>query len=490
MCTLHSAATQRGISLLVPHVTAKLFVLSVPVTDLYNDEKAQNVCWLEAGGIGLGPIIVDAALALPTPELLRAQREFIALHDQHTRRLSFLWGDSSECGCLGGSVFFGSNRNGASIFQPSEGDFRNSINSAVLHICNDGVNFGFGESILRPGQPVFEIDLPVVAGMKTAVSAAEEFQRPADDDVASRTLTKESATLAVSSWISEQHGPSLGERHEDSSEASTMAKLASGVEQDTTPSSMPTPSELKKWPESQLAGSLYSLSDTAASGLQRRAHGHGRTYSYEPPKTFAAAANADRMPSASGTPDTTSTGALARAEFGRSRGSLRSSSGSHSHSRRSSLTSPVLRRLSSQLSVQQEDAGGSLVSVISSEQFYTASEYAPSGLPMIPSRTDMVSPASDEVTGSSVYDMAVEFFGSVDDTGESSTDVESFVSAPEDAGVAGDETLRPPRISSDEEDDDGATFAADEDIGEESFDTDATQVCICVAFSLIGFALL
>jgi len=130
------------------------------------------------------------------------------------------------------------------------------------------------------------------------------------------------------------------------------------------------------------------------------------------------------------------------------------------------------------------------VSVISSEQFYTASEYAPSGLPMIPSRTDMVSPASDEVTGSSVYDMAVEFFGSVDDTGESSTDVESFVSAPEDAGVAGDETLRPPRISSDEEDDDGATFAADEDIGEESFDTDATQVCICVAFSLIGFALL
>ena len=99
MCTLHSATTQRGISLLIPHVSAKQFVLSVPVTDLYNDEKMQSVCWLEAGGIGLGPIIVDAALALPNPVLLRAQREFIALHDRRTRRLSFLWGSSSEC-CL------------------------------------------------------------------------------------------------------------------------------------------------------------------------------------------------------------------------------------------------------------------------------------------------------------------------------------------------------------------------------------------------------
>jgi len=151
-------------------------------------------------------------------------------------------------------------------------------------------------------------------------------------------------------------------------------------------------------------------------------------------------------------------------------------SSSGSHSRRSSLTSPVLRRLSSQLSVQQEDvAGGSLVSIVSSEQFYTASEYAGSGLTS-GSRTEVVSPNSDEVTGSSIYDMAAEFPGFVD-TADSSTDVESFVSAPEDTGITVDETLRPARISSDEEDDDVATYAADEDVGEESFDTDATQVC-------------
>jgi len=475
MCTLHSAATQRGISLLVPHVSAKQFVLSVPVTDQYNDEKTQNVCWLEAGGVGLGPIIVDAALALPTPELLRAQREFIALHDQRTRRLSFLWGTSTECGCVGGSVFFGSNRNGPTVFHPSDSDFPNSINSAVLYICNDGVNYGFGESILRPGQPVFEVDLSAVQSMQATVLPGGH-QRPVDDDDASRTLTRDTAALAVSSWMSEQHAALLNEKNEDSSESSTPAKLTTVNEHDTTPSSITTPgeSELTKWPQNQIAGSACSLSDTAASGLQRRTHGHGRTYSYEPPKTFANA-TADKMHSASGTPDATS-GILAHAEFGRSHGSLRSSSGSHS--RRSSLTSPVLRRLSSQLSVQQEDvAGGSLVSVVSSEQFYSASEYAPSGLPL-GTHAEVVSPVSDDVTGSSVYDMALEFPSSAD-TVESSTDVESFVSAPEDTGI--DETLRPAHVSSDEEDDDVATFAADEDVGEESFDTDATQVCICKA---------
>jgi len=468
MCTLHSAATQRGISLLIPHVSAKQFVLSVPVTDDYDDRRTQNICWLEAGGVGLGPVIVDAALALPSPELLHAQREFVALHDRRTQRLSFLWGSSAECGCVGGSVFFGSNRNGPFVFHPSDEDFTNGINSAVLYICGDGVNFGFGESILRPAQPVFEVSPSAAQNMRTNVMSCD-LRRPVDD--ADRTLAKETVT-SVASWITEQQSALLIEKNEESSEASTPAKLMTVNELDTSPSSVATPvdSNLTKWQESPIAsvptGSVCSLSDTTAGGLQRKTHGHGRTYSYEPPKTFAA----DKLHSASGTPDTAS-GILARTEFDRSHGSLRSSSGSHS--RRSSLTSPVLRRLSSQLSVQQEVAdGGSLVSVVSSEQFYSTSEYTwschPSG-----THAEMISPASDEVTGSSVYEMAVE---SIVDTGESSTDVESFVSAPEDAGVIVDETLRPSRISSDEEDDDVATFAADEDVGEESFDTDATQV--------------
>jgi len=484
MCTLHSSATQRGISLLIPHVSAKQFVLSVPVTDLYNDEKTQNICWLEAGGIGLGPIIIDAALALPNPELLRAQREFIALHDRRTQRLSFLWGSSSECGCVGGSVFFGSNRNGSTVFHPSEDDFVNSINSAVLYICNDGVNFGFGESILRPGQPVFKLDFPAALGVQTSVLSGHH-RRPVDDD-ANRIQTHDSASFVVSSWISDHHEDLLSEKNEDSSEVSTPAKLMTVNEQDTSPSSISTPveSKLPMWSESQMTGvptgSVCSLSDTVPSGLQRRTHGHGRTYSYEPPKTFAAV---DKVHSASGTPDTAS-GILVRGEFERSHGSLKSSSGSHS--RRSSLTSPVLRRLSSQLSVQQEDVvSGSLASVVSSEQFYSASEYAGSSLPP-GSHADVVSPGSDEVTGSSIYDIAAEFLGTVD-TAESSTDVESFVSAPEDTGITVDETLRAPRVSSDEEDDDGATFAADEDVGDESFDTDATQVCVCSVLFYLMF---
>lgn len=472
MCTLHSATTERGISLLMPHVSAKQFVLSVPVTDPYDDQKTQNTCWLEAGGVGLGPIIVDVALALPNPELLRAQREFIALHDRRTRRLSFLWGGSTVCGCIGGSVFFGSNRNGLSVFHPSDDDFGSGVNSAVLYICGDGVNFGFGESILRPGQPVFQENLLAVRSMQASMLPADH-QKTVDDG-ADRTLTRETV---VSSWISEQHGTLPCGKTEESSGGSTPARLMT-VNECESPGSVTTPvdSSLAQWPESEIAsaptGSVCSLSDTAAGGLQKRTHGHGRTYSYEPPKTFASAIP-DKMHSASGTPNAGS-GILARAEFDRSHGSLRSSSGSHS--RRSSLASPVLRRLSSQLSVQQEDvvAGGSLISVISSEQFYSASEYAASIQPP-GSRAEVVSPGSDEVTGSSVYDMAVE---SLVDTADSSTDVESFVSAPEDIGVTVDETLRPAHVSSDEEDDDGATFAADEDVADESFDTDATQVCL------------
>jgi len=469
MCTLHGATTERGISLLMPHVSAKQFVLSVPVTDAYDDQKTQNICWLEAGGVGLGPIIVDVALALPNPELLHAQREFIALHDRRTRRLSFLWGGKTVCGCIGGSMFFGNNRNGPSIFHSADDDFVNSINSAVLYICGDGVNFGFGESILRPGQPVFDVDLLAVPNMQASMQPSDH-ERAADDG-ADRTLTRETV---VSSWISDQHGTLPSEKIQESSGGSTPAKLMT-VSEAESPSSVTTPVEsgLAKWPESGIAaattGSVCSLSDTAAGGVQKRTHGHGRTYSYEPPKTFAAA-TPDKLQSASGTPDMSS-GTLARAEFDRSHGSLRSSSGSHS--RRSSLTSPVLRRLSSQLSVQQEDviASGSVISVVSSEQFYSANEYVlPSG-----SRAEVVSPGSDEVTGSSVYDMAVE---SLVDTADSSTDVESFVSAPEDTGITVDETLRPSHVSSDEEDDDGATFAADEDVGDESFDTDATQVCV------------
>jgi len=470
----------------MPHVSAKQFVLSVPVTDPYDEQKAQNICWLEAGGIGLGPVIVDVALALPNPELLRAQREFVALHDRRTRRLSFLWGGSSVCGCVGGCVFFGSNRNGPSVFHPSDDDFVSCKNSAVLYICGDGVNFGFGESILRQGQPVFQVDVLPVPSMRAGVRPDDQVRTV--DDGADRTLTRE---IVVSSWISEQRGTLLSEKTEESLDRSTAAKLVTVNECDTSPSSITTPVESGSamWPESEIAvasaGSVCSLSDTAAGGLQRRTHGHGRTYSYEPPKTFAAAIP-DKMHSASGTPDTSS-GVLARAEFDRSHGSLRSSSGSHS--RRSSLTSPVLRRLSSQLSVQQEDvaASGSLVSVVSSEQFYLASEYAVPGMPP-GSHAEMVSPGSDDVTGSSIYDMAVE---SLIDTADSSTDVDSFVSAPEDTGITVDETLRPAHVSSDEEDDDGATFAADEDVGDESFDTDATQVCLCSGlFCLLKYTVL
>ena len=56
------------------------------------------------------------------------QDKFLRLHDAKTKRLWFLWKDkdlstptpssvAGKCGCLGGCVFFGMNKNGLTFFK-------------------------------------------------------------------------------------------------------------------------------------------------------------------------------------------------------------------------------------------------------------------------------------------------------------------------------------------------------------------------------------
>ncbi len=47
--------------------------------------------WLEAGGISLGPLNVDAAMAIPDPKYHAEQDRFLKHHDRRTHRLWFLW---------------------------------------------------------------------------------------------------------------------------------------------------------------------------------------------------------------------------------------------------------------------------------------------------------------------------------------------------------------------------------------------------------------
>ncbi|XP_055600491.1 bridge-like lipid transfer protein family member 1 isoform X3 [Uranotaenia lowii] len=116
--------------------------------------------WLEVGCLSLGPVIIEAASALPIPEhcLHLVQHNYLKMHDERGKKLWFLWSNSSDpirCGCVGGCAFFGTNRNGPRFFKPSSQDLQDFINIARYHIYPNNREYGFGQSLLHEGQLVF-----------------------------------------------------------------------------------------------------------------------------------------------------------------------------------------------------------------------------------------------------------------------------------------------------------------------------------------------
>ena len=119
--------------------------------------------WLETGGISLGPLKAEAAMALPHPELHDIQNDFLMLHDEASLRLWFLWPVDQikvsstvfgKCGCLGGCNFFGGNRNGVGFFQPKK--YQEAKPTAICKVSPDGMDPGFGQSLLYKNKLVFD----------------------------------------------------------------------------------------------------------------------------------------------------------------------------------------------------------------------------------------------------------------------------------------------------------------------------------------------
>lgn len=117
--------------------------------------------WLEVGCVAFGPLIIEAATALPIPEhcLHLVQNTYLKLHDEKFKKLTFLWsttGTDVKCGCLGGCMFFGSNRNGSKFFKPSPQDLQEGINIARYHIIPGNKDeYGFAQSLVHDGMLVF-----------------------------------------------------------------------------------------------------------------------------------------------------------------------------------------------------------------------------------------------------------------------------------------------------------------------------------------------
>ncbi|XP_049857041.1 transmembrane protein KIAA1109 homolog isoform X4 [Schistocerca gregaria] len=180
-CNLHGSQVKSGVTAVLPAVQIKQYVstgggFSHSNTNTagsgrsqHNGSKFPSVdstsmeLWLEVGSVTLGPLIIEAAMSLPTPDhnLHLIQHKYLRVHDESTKRLWFLWsGDTStrsmgKCGCIGGCAFFGSNRNGPRFFKPSKQDFQDGINVASFRINEPGHDPGFGQSILHEGQLVF-----------------------------------------------------------------------------------------------------------------------------------------------------------------------------------------------------------------------------------------------------------------------------------------------------------------------------------------------
>jgi hypothetical protein len=151
-CNLHGSQVKSGVTALLPVVQIRQFICTQPcfgtgTTRSQNSgvgpSKDVGESWLEVGSISLGPLVIEAAKSMSSPEqsLHLVQHRFLRTHDDRTRKLWFLWNNDVEghhskkpvgkCGCIGGCVFFGQNLNGPGFFKPSRQDLQDGLNVAA-----------------------------------------------------------------------------------------------------------------------------------------------------------------------------------------------------------------------------------------------------------------------------------------------------------------------------------------------------------------------
>jgi hypothetical protein len=169
-CNLHGSGFGTGVTGLLPNIKLALYTQTnmQPNTQHHSNGSSTSQSrlpdsenWVGVGSASLGPLLIEAASSLPqSPKNLHlVQQKFLKFHDEKSKRLWFLWpneGKGSQCGCIGGCAFFGSNRNGSNFLKPSPSDLNEGINIAMFNVIETTPGeYGYGQSLLHPGQLVF-----------------------------------------------------------------------------------------------------------------------------------------------------------------------------------------------------------------------------------------------------------------------------------------------------------------------------------------------
>ncbi|XP_039287951.1 LOW QUALITY PROTEIN: transmembrane protein KIAA1109 [Nilaparvata lugens] len=230
--------------------------------------------WLEVGSISFGPLIFEAAVSLSNSDrnLHIVQHKYLKTHDERSKRLWFLWssecgggvgvgpatataagsasgGSSARCGCIGGCVFFGQNRNGQRFFKPQpRQDGVDGVNIAAFRINETGKDPGFGQSILHDNQLVFHtppynsLDVTIHENVMVLTDASKQSSvqvKMGDHSPGLQSRVERSRSVTEShnnSNNQQQHGTSSPQQHGTSSPQQQQQQVGSTGKPMATPS--------------------------------------------------------------------------------------------------------------------------------------------------------------------------------------------------------------------------------------------------------------
>ncbi|KAK4878280.1 hypothetical protein RN001_010786 [Aquatica leii] len=159
-CNLHGKQVGRGLSSIIYGMSLRQMICQQQKYSHSNNLETSDL-WLEVGVINFGSLIIESAISSNEKDqnLHAIQQKFLRTHDVKLKKLWFLWPElnklTDKCGCSGGCVFFGNNRNGPRFFKPNHKDLEDGINIAAFFINETGKDPGFGQSILHDGLLIF-----------------------------------------------------------------------------------------------------------------------------------------------------------------------------------------------------------------------------------------------------------------------------------------------------------------------------------------------